>query len=429
MANNINYEVDPNDSRLTSIQGEEKSELSNLEKTYADMQTNTDKYFDSQIKGWEDYGKKQAELQNQSHKLTVQGIEQDMADAKKDYIKEQSGAYVDWQQQSNQYGANAEQMAASGLTNTGFSESSQVSMYNTYQNRIMTAREAFVRAETDFKIQIAQAKLSNDTLLAEIAFNTLKETTALAIQQAQYKNTLLMDLTEKRTALKSSYWQRYSDMMTAIQREIAQKEEARVNDAKIAAEDAAKALAEAQAESLLIDKGEEDTGSNGESANLHSTLPMTGILEASKEKTFNHPSLNAISLNPTGNTPSGIAGVTLEEMAAAIANSGKGNNGIKDDRNYVNTPYYHGEKNKDASVFGTFSNGYQPKGISGHGKLSNSGQKYTFTTETLTGERKTVTQTVWKAEDGTLWYWEGRENKYKKYKEPKTMSGSNHTFD
>ena len=29
------------------------------------------------------------------------------------------------------------------------------------------------------------------------------------------------------------------------------------------------------------------------------------------------------------------------------------------------------------------------------------------------GKTKTVKQNVWQAQDGTLWYWEGRENKYK----------------
>ena len=82
----------------------------------------------------------------------------------------------------------------------------------------------------------------------------------------------------------------------------------------------------------------------------------------------------------------------------------------------VNTAYYQGSLNSDAKAYGTFANGYQPKGISGHGKVSKTGDTITFTTETLYGQKQIVTQNIWKAADGTKWYWEGRQNKYIKVK-------------
>lgn len=78
----------------------------------------------------------------------------------------------------------------------------------------------------------------------------------------------------------------------------------------------------------------------------------------------------------------------------------------------VNTAYYQGDLNNDANKYGTFSNGYQPKGISGHGSLKKTGDTVTFDTNTLSGQKQTVTQNVWVAEDGTKWYWDGRYNKY-----------------
>ena len=59
---------------------------------------------------------------------------------------------------------------------------------------------------------------------------------------------------------------------------------------------------------------------------------------------------------------------------------------------------------KDAQKYGTFSNGYQPKGISGHGKLSKSGDTITYN-----GKK----QNVWKTKDGTKWYWDGKSRTYK----------------
>ena len=78
----------------------------------------------------------------------------------------------------------------------------------------------------------------------------------------------------------------------------------------------------------------------------------------------------------------------------------------------VNTEYYKGDLNSDAKKYGTMSNGYQPKGISGHGTLSKTGKTIQIQTQTLAGKKQTVTQNVWKAQDGTTWYWEGRQNKY-----------------
>ena len=60
----------------------------------------------------------------------------------------------------------------------------------------------------------------------------------------------------------------------------------------------------------------------------------------------------------------------------------------------------------DADTYGTFSNGYQPKGISGHGSLSKTGDKIT-----VNGNK----QNVWRAEDGTTWYWDGSVRQYKTF--------------
>jgi hypothetical protein len=87
----------------------------------------------------------------------------------------------------------------------------------------------------------------------------------------------------------------------------------------------------------------------------------------------------------------------------------------------ISTSYYSGSINKDVAKYGAFagtkdSNGvaYQPKGISGYGTVSKTGQKVFVDTKTKSGTKKTVVQNVWKTSDGTKWYWEGRENKYKK---------------
>jgi hypothetical protein len=71
-----------------------------------------------------------------------------------------------------------------------------------------------------------------------------------------------------------------------------------------------------------------------------------------------------------------------------------------------------GKVNPDAKEFGTFANGYQPKGISGHGTLKKTGKTISLRVKTLKGEIKTSNQNIWEAEDGTRWIWDGQTNKY-----------------
>ena len=250
MANTPNYEIDPNDSRITAVKDEGMKELSDHDAMAEEIKGNTDKYFDGLKEGIEDYKDKQTKLQNEQTNLTIQGIEQDIDDLKKDYTKEQSGAYVDWQKQSNQYGAESEKMAATGLANTGYSESSQVSMYNQYQNRVAIARETFIRAETDFKNKIAEAKLQNSSMLAEIAFNALQQELQLSLQQTQYNNQLLQELSSQRNAIKQSIWNRYQNVIDNINAENALAEQVRVNNSEIAYRDVQTQLAKKEMEKL-----------------------------------------------------------------------------------------------------------------------------------------------------------------------------------
>jgi hypothetical protein len=222
-----NYDINYNDKRFTEVESDKKAALSELEQTYAGMINNSDAYYNAQInanKQWEAEQKKNQQAQTD---FAIEKIEQQKAQAQKDYIKEQSGAYVDWQKQSNPYGANAEQMAAGGLQNTGYSESSQVSMYNTYQMRVVTAREAFERAKLDYDNQMNEARLKNSAILAEIAYNALQQRLELSLQGFQYKNQLILDKTSKKTELQNEYYKRYQDVLDQINKENALKEEVR----------------------------------------------------------------------------------------------------------------------------------------------------------------------------------------------------------
>ena len=222
-----NYDINYNDQRFTQVEHDKNVALSDLEKTYANMIDKSDSYYQAQIDASKEWADRQEQLQNEKTDFAIEKIEQQKAQAQKDYTKEQSGAYVDWQKQSNQYGANAEQMAAQGMAGSGYSESSQVSMYNTYQNRVSTAREVYNQAILNYNNSITEARLQNNSLLAEIAYNALQQQLELSLQGFQYKNTLILDKTAKKIEVENMYYNRYQDVLAQINHENAMAEQIR----------------------------------------------------------------------------------------------------------------------------------------------------------------------------------------------------------
>lgn len=229
-----NYDINYDDERFQSVEAEKDAQLSQMNNAYNDMINNSDQFYDDQKAAIEDYKNTQTDLQNQQTEFAIQKIEQEKDKTLKDYTKEQKGAYVDYQKATNQYGVNAEQMASQGLMGSGFSESSQVSMFNTYQNRVSTAREVYNQAVLNYNNSIQEARLNNNSKLAEIAYNSLRETLTLSLEAFQYKNTLILDKMDREQELNNTYYARWQDVQNQINHENQFKEQIRQYDEQLA---------------------------------------------------------------------------------------------------------------------------------------------------------------------------------------------------
>jgi hypothetical protein len=221
-----NYEEKYEDE-LNNVAEEKDKALKEVDKTYGEMIGDTDKFYQDQIDASKDWEKKQQQIQNEQTDFAIEQIEQQKAQAEKDYLKEQSGAYVDWQKQSAQHGVNAEKMAAAGMQGTGYSESSQVSMYNTYQNRVAVARESFNQATLNYNNAITQARMQNNAALAEIAYNAYQQQLQLSLEAFQYKNTIVSQMEAQKRQVESEYHSRWLDVQKLILQEKALEEEMR----------------------------------------------------------------------------------------------------------------------------------------------------------------------------------------------------------
>lgn len=230
------YDINYDDQRFKDVEADKNAAISENEKLYSGMIDDTEGYYKAQVDATKEWEKKQTELQQQKTDFAIEQIEQQKDQAKKDYTKEQSGAYADWQKQSNEYGANAEKEAAMGMSGTGYSESAQVSMYNNYQQRVAAARESYNTIILNYNNAIKDARLQGNSLLAEIAYNSLQKQLELNLQGFQYKNQLLLGKAEQKIQLEQMYHDRWQDVLGQINTENALAEEIRQFNEQMAEE-------------------------------------------------------------------------------------------------------------------------------------------------------------------------------------------------
>ena len=223
-ATNTNTVNDGNytDPRFTKV-NESREKATNDNKSFYEKQADElNAGYDEAISGLNEHTEKMVNAQNEQTDLAIEKLETEQKRAEQDYIKEQSAAYTDWQKQSNQYGANAEAMASQGLTNTGYSESSQVSMYNAYQNRVAVARQSFERVSADFNLGMAEARAQNSAALAEIYYNAYKEKSALILSQIVANQEIWKNWQTQQSVIDSRHDNLWQNVLTQINTEKSQ---------------------------------------------------------------------------------------------------------------------------------------------------------------------------------------------------------------
>lgn len=230
------YAINYDDKRFANVEAAKTQALNEVDKNYGEMIDKSDGFYEEQIQASKDWEEQQKHLQQEQTDFAIDQIEQQKEQAEKDYAKEQSGAYADWQKQSNQYGANSEQMASQGMSGTGYSESSQVSMYNTYQSRVAAAKESFARATLDYDNAIKDAILQNNSVMAQLAFESYQKRLELTLSGFQYKNQLVLDQTNKKLEVESLYYQRWQDVLAQMNTENSLAEQIRQFNASMAEE-------------------------------------------------------------------------------------------------------------------------------------------------------------------------------------------------
>ena len=353
--------------RYNQLANERKAALNKSDKTYQDLLNKNTDYSNSVNNYLNDYQNTQNDVYDKQLERQIELQNQNKEKAEQAYQKEakaSKNAYYDF---INPYGVQAEIQAQNGLNRSGYSETTKSQAWTTQQNRTAQARAVMSEAKLQFDNAIKDAQLNNDTLKAQLALEMLKQRQEEALRSFNYVSETKQNQLNNYQTLDSEYNKRYNTLYSQIQEE--------------------KARAEA------IRQWEKEMKFKQQQAK---------IAQQQWEKEYELSKANTYSSIASRSARSSSGGGSI-----SLSDGGSSNK-----KYAVNTAYYQGNLNSDANKYGTFSNGYQPKGISGHGELSKSGDTVTFNTKTLSGQGQTVTQNVWKAKDGTRWYWDGRYNKY-----------------
>lgn len=307
----VNY----NDPRFQQVNNEKQTALNEVNSVYNSMINSTDKLYQDQIDASNQYADQQSKLQQELTDFAIEKVEQNKEWAEQDYLKEQKASYSDYQKASNSYGANAEAMASRGLTGTGYAESSQVSMFNAYQNRVATARDSFNRAMVEYDNQIKDAQLQNSSALAEIAYNALQTKLELSLEGFQYKNSLLQQQLQTKQQTEDRYYTRWQNVLSQINTENALAEQQRQFNEQMALQKREQAL---QEQALTIQKNNakaKNTSSGSSSGVTHGGGGLS--IDKKKDTTKAVKSLESAIDNSTKGI---FGGITKKNTAREMIN-------------------------------------------------------------------------------------------------------------
>ena len=152
--------------------------------------------------------KQQNDIVSKQTQMNVDTLERQKQDIEKDAIKTNRALYQDYRKASNPFGQQAENLASQGLGNSGYAETTQANLYNTYQQNITStlnnARD--LKADVDFQIQ--QARQQGDITLAQNALELYKQRMQLLSEEYDLRNNREQFLYQKeQDALAQRNWQ------------------------------------------------------------------------------------------------------------------------------------------------------------------------------------------------------------------------------
>lgn len=130
---------------------------------------------------------KQNEIVDLGLQKTQAQVEKQKAEYQQEAEKSGKQLYTDYRKASNPYGANAENLASQGLNKSGYAESTQTQLYNTYQKNATTLMVETQKLKADADFQMNQAMIDADVQKAQNALAIYQQKANLVLQEYEMK--------------------------------------------------------------------------------------------------------------------------------------------------------------------------------------------------------------------------------------------------
>lgn len=155
---------------------------------------------------------KQNEIANQQTQLNIDALNREKEKLDRENRKTLQGLYSNYQKMSNNYGVQAEQQAKMGLNNSGYTETSKINLFNTYQKNITDTINNTNNLKADFDAKIAEARTQRSITMAQNALELYKQRMQLATQEYEMRNNREQYLyQQERNRIADNQWQQQFD--------------------------------------------------------------------------------------------------------------------------------------------------------------------------------------------------------------------------
>lgn len=387
------------EERYAKVENDKKNALSESNKVYNELlQNNTNltekqnQYTDSWLKTQNEIADKNAEyqkeLQNQNKTKAEQEFNNEAIASK--------NAYYDF---INPYGANAEIQASNGLQNSGYSESSKVSAWNTQQNRTAQARASLNDAIQEYNNAIKEIDLNRDTTKMQYSLEALKQKLDASLNEFTNKSDIMQNQLSNNQTIDNEYNNRYNNVWQQIQTEKEYEENIRQYEQnyQLQKQEYEENIRQFD-ENIKYLKEKDEKEYQLEIQKLEEQKRQAELEQQNWEKEYQ---------------------LSLQQLYSSGSSSNSYNtyNSYDLSTQNISTQYYSGAINSDVQ-YGTFqtkdNNGvcYQPNNVGGS-KLSSVGKvsKYFGTGNVGATGANIDNQNLWTT-NGRYYIWDGSQNKY-----------------
>lgn len=258
------YNVDYNDERFKNVETEKQNELNKYNETYNNLINERNEFTNQQQQLVDQWENTQKEIANNNLQYQKDLIEQQRQKAEQEYQDEAKASYIDYQKEVDKYGVSRENVVSNGLSNSGYAESSKVDMYNTYQNRLGTARKSMQDANLEFNNAIRQAQLTNDETLAQNALTAFQNKLNIALEGFNYKSEQENNKLNWNYNINNTYYDRYQDVEDQINYENELAEQVRQYNENMAYQKEQQRLEQERWEKELAYQKEQDAIANAQ---------------------------------------------------------------------------------------------------------------------------------------------------------------------